>query len=367
MNKSHYRFVLIVSAVFVLFSIIVGCYSKLSGNPERISVEYRGAVLSHVHETGSGYGSKHFKVIHPHLKKVGYDTVQINTFGFINDLKDTTIVTKGDPTLTMASVESEIEKLKESGFKVMLKPHIWTAWWKFDHDTWNEMDYSRDPRNKINFKDPAQRAQWFSSYSDFVILQAELAEKTGVDIFVIGSELVKMSQYTDYWEDLIERVREVYGGKITYAAEGLNAFKIEFWDKLDYIGIDVYFTLCRKTDTTIANLLKGWSEIEPKIKSLSKKYDKKVIFTEIGYQSVEGTAKKPWEWVKKGNMSEQEQALAFEAMFTAFQYKPYMAGVFVWQYLTDLEIYEQEEIKRGFTPYGKKAEIVISTWFERSE
>jgi len=47
-------------------------------------------------------------------------------------------------------------------------------------------------------------------------------------------------------EKLIKKIREVYRGKLTYAAEGINAKNIEFWDALDYIGIDAYFALTDK-------------------------------------------------------------------------------------------------------------------------
>ena len=52
-----------------------------------------------------------------------------------------------------------------------------------------------------------------------------LTERNNVEIFVVGTELVGLSKYTMDWRRLIQKVREVYGGKLTYAAEGWNAFK----------------------------------------------------------------------------------------------------------------------------------------------
>lgn len=360
-------FVLMISAVLVLITIIVVCYSKLFGIEEQAAIEYRGAVLSHVHKFGSGYGSEHYKINYSHLKKVGYDTVQLNTFAFMNHREYTNLLSESDPTMTDKNIEAEIQNLKEYGFKVMLKPHVWIAWWNFDAESWKDLNHHRDPRNQIYFKDPIQRAEWFSSYTDFIISQAELAERTGVDILVIGTELVKMSKYTSRWVEIINRVRKVYRGKITYAAEGVNAFNIDFWDKLDYIGIDAYFNLCKKRDTTMKNLFRGWRKVEPGIRKLSRKYGKKVIFTEIGYKSVEGTASRPWEWDKVGKVSQEQQALAFEAFSIVFKNKPYLAGVFVWKYYADLDTYEEERIPQDFTPYGKKAEKVLSGWFGSQE
>jgi len=40
------------------------------------------------------------------------------------------------------------------------------------------------------------------------------------------------------------------------------------------------------------------------------------------------------------------------------------AGIFVWKYFTDMNSYERRNNEKGFTPYGKEAEKVISGWFE---
>ena len=172
-----------------------------------------------------------------------------------------------------------------------------------------------------------------------------------------------VSKYTDLWQELIRQIRKVYSGRLTYAAEGLNAKKIEFWGSLDYIGIDAYFPLSQKSNPTLNELIKGWKKYEPEIRGLSEKYGKKIIFTEIGYKSVEGTTIKPWEWSKNGEASESEQALAYEATYEVFSDKPYLAGVFVWKYFTDMNSYEKGNNLKGFTPYGKEAERVLSTWF----
>jgi hypothetical protein len=182
-------------------------------------------------------------------------------------------------------------------------------------------------------------------------------------MLVVGTELVGVSKYTENWKKLIEKIREVYSGKLTYAAEGRNAMKIDFWGALDYIGIDAYFPLTDKSGPTLEELVKGWKEYEPEMKKLSDKYNKQIIFTEVGFKSVEGTAIKPWEWNQDGKTSQEEQALAFQATSLVFQNAPYLAGVFVWKYFTDMNSYERRNNEKGFTPYRKEAEKIISGWF----
>lgn len=357
MERNKYKILAIGLIIILASSLFISLSSRVenkTGGSERSSLEYKGAVLAHIHKIGSGYGSDNSRNMHFHLKGIGYDTVQLNTFAYMRDRGQTGIITDGDPTMADRYLIDEIRNLHRSGFQVMLKPHIWIGGWNFDADNW---------RSKIDFADLGGRKQWFSNYTKFILGQAVLAEKTGVEILVVGTELVGVSKYTEEWKELIGEVRKVYSGRLTYAAEGMNAKSVEFWDSLDYIGIDSYFPLTDKADPTLRELVRGWKKYEPEIKELSEKYGKKVIFTEIGYKSVVGTAIKPWEWSEDSAVSQAEQALAFEATSIVFRDKAYLAGVFVWKYFTDMDSYEKDNIEKGFTPYGKKAEVTISGWF----
>ena len=357
MNKYTKFAILIIALAFIVVSA-VSLTNKQETNPglsHNTELQYKGAVLAHIHKIGHGYGSLLSKAMHAHLYGIGYDTVQLNTFAYMRSRKDTDVIMGHDPTMAEQYMVEEIRNLRKKGFKVMLKPHIWIGGLSLDADNW---------RNKIDFDDPEERKEWFKSYGKFILSEAELAAKTGVEIFVVGTELVGVSKYTEEWEELIKKVRDVYSGKLTYAAEGANANKIEFWDSLDYIGIDAYFPLSDRYGPTLKELVRGWEKYEPEINKLSRKYGRKVIFTEIGYKSVEGTAIRPWEWSKDGDVSQEEQALAFQATSLVFRDKPYLAGVFVWKYFTDMNSYERGNNLKGFTPFGKKAEGVLSSWFE---
>ena len=358
-NLSKTTFLILTSIVFILIAAALPSWSEeQSGSSNSSALEYKGAVLAHIHRIGNGYGSPPSKIMHSHLKNVGYDTVQLNTFAYMRDRRETDVITDGDPTMADKYLEAEIRNLRQAGFKVMLKPHIWIGGHNLDSGNW---------RNKIDYEDPGKRQKWFSSYEKFILGQAELAGRTGVEMLVVGTELVGVSKYTQEWTRLIRKIREIYDGKLTYAAEGMNAKNIKFWDSLDYIGIDAYFPLTDKSGPSLDELVRGWKKYQPEMKKLFDKYNKRIIFTEIGFKSVEGTAIKPWEWSKNGSVSEREQALAFEATSLAFKNKAYLAGVFVWKYFTDMNSYEKGNIPKGFTPYGKKAEEVISRWFGSGE
>ena len=235
-------------AVLVILIFTVASNFKGSDSNEVYDLKYKGAVLTHIHSIGNGYGSQSSKDMHSHLKNIGYNYVQLNTFAYMRNQKDTNIYIGGDPSMAVPYLESEIQNLHEIGFKVMLKPHIWIGGHDLDPDNW---------RSKIDFEDIEKREKWFDSYTKFILGEAELAQRTGVEMLVVGTELVGVSKYTDDWKKLIDDVRKVYRGKLTYAAEGINAKNIEFWYALDYIGIDAYFALTDKISPSLDELVEG--------------------------------------------------------------------------------------------------------------
>ena len=162
-----------------------------------------------------------------------------------------------------------------------------------------------------------------------------------------------MSKYRDYWKELIGEVRSVYSGKITYAAEGLNAKNITFWSELDFIGIDAYFKLTDKENPELNEILNGWNSYRKELKNLYRRYNRKIIFTEIGYKSVDGTTIKPWEWKKDKRINQEQQARAFEAFFRVFSKADYFVDFFMWKYFTDNESYEKNNIAGGLHPTTK--------------
>lgn len=364
MNRTKFVF---ASATLVLSCLtLFSLYDASDSSTENLSaykapeyeLEYEGAALAHIHIIGSGYGSESSKRMHSHLEKVGYDSVQLNTFAYMKDRRETEVVFGNDPTMTDSFLEQEIRNLHDAGFKVMIKTHVWVGGMKFDSDNW---------QGKIDFPDRKERKEWFSSYTSFILSQAELAEKNKVELLTIGTELVGLSKYTEDWRRLIRKVREVYNGKLTYAESGWNAKNVKFWDSLDYIGMDIYFTLTERKNPEVGELVEGWEEYEGEMEELSEEYGKKIIFTEIGYKSSEGAATKPWEWEADhaGGVSQREQANVYKATHLVFRDKPYLSGIFVWKYFTEMDSYERPNIEKGFTPYGKEAEKVISEWFKK--
>ena len=100
---------------------------------------------------------------------------------------------------------------------------------------------------------------FFAAFKTVMLQHASIAEKIGADLFIMGQELAlyfnsenRLSWgYQENWEDVLDSMREVYSGNITYGAHfGVShtnpsnnsneALKLSFGNSLDAIGIDMY-------------------------------------------------------------------------------------------------------------------------------
>lgn len=245
---------------------------------------------------------------------------------------------------------------KQAGLKTMLKPHIWlmgrnTGKWVGD----------------IEMQSEVQWQEWFASYSKFILHYAQLAEDQGIEALCIGTELYLPAVRREQdWRRLIRQIRKVYSGKLTYAANWYKEYEeVQFWDELDFIGVQAYFPLTSKNEPELAELKRGWQEHFASIDKLRQKYKKPIVFTEVGYKSTPDAAVEPWKWPDRDwqqvQLSEQTQANAYEAMFKQFWRQPWFGGTFIWKWYPRLRENRRDHL--DFTPQGKQAAAVMAKWY----
>ena len=284
-------------------------------------------------------------------------------FGYQEDYDTESVrYRRGDPK-RMARRDSmwrsHMKLAHDAGLKVFLKPHIWmrvTTGGKWRSDIF--------PKNDENWE------EWKKSYREFILFYAEKAEQNEVDLFCIGAELTRLTlEKSEFWETLIQDVRKVYSGKLTYAANWYKEYEnITFWNQLDYIGVQAYFPLVKNEYPTVAEISNGWNKFLPNIEAVQKKYNRPVLFTELGYKSTSNSAIKPWEWIdystdKNPPISLETQANSYQAFFDAVWEKEWFAGVHIWQWRADFDTSSGKE-NLDFTPQGKPAAQVIAKGFE---
>jgi len=235
---------------------------------------------------------------------------------------------------------------REKGVESILKPHLWVR------GEWPgaiEMDSEKD------------WAEWFGQYSEFILYYAHYAESHHIPILCIGTELELTSGREKEWRVLIDQIRAVFSGELTYAANFTEYEKIRFWDALDYIGIQAYFPLADKNNPDVGSLKKGWNRKIKEIEKVQKKFNKPVIFTEIGYCNTEDAAIEPWVWPnerKEVALSEDVQAACYQAFFETAWKMDWLAGAYFWKW------YPQPRGRDpDFTPQNKKAQEVMRSFY----
>ena len=138
------------------------------------------------------------------------------------------------PTVTDDEIRDAIRAAKALGQKVCLKPVVNCA-----DGTW---------RAYIGFFDwevPGEPnwTDWFASYTAFILHAALIAEEEACELFCIGCEMVRADGQEQRWRALIERVRSVYSGPITYNCDKYQEDHIEWWDAVDVIGSSGYYPI----------------------------------------------------------------------------------------------------------------------------
>ena len=253
---------------------------------------------------------------------------------------------------TISGITDIVNLAHEKGFKVMLKPHIWAigAWV-------GDIEYSTEE-------------EWLTfegSYMSYVLAFAKVAQSTNAEAFCIGVELKKVVvMRPNFWTTLIDRVRSVYKGKITYAANWDNYKNVSFWDKLDYIGIDAYFPTSDSKTPTVDECYNGWERDFLELKTVSEQYDKPIVFTEFGYRNIDYCAFEPWDESNNVTYNTDAQKNAYIALFRRFWSEPWFEGGFLWKWHARDEDVDGAQNNR-FTPQNKPVEDIIKDIYAEFE
>lgn len=290
------------------------------------------------------------------LKGINASHVALIPFGFLRDsmatevIFDTNFQWWGEQS---AGIKSLIKSYDSLGIKTMLKPHVWVRHqgWPGDYKLTSEEDWLK----------------WEASYKAYILHYAKLAQEMKIPLYCIGTEFRHASTERDtFWRSLIKEVRNIYSGKITYAANWDNFEKIKFWDQLDFIGIDAYFPLVHKPIPTVDELTEAWQKPKSAMQRMAERYEKPVLFTEYGYQSMESSAGNHWEIDhKSGVKNEQTQANAYEALYHTFWHESWIAGGFFWKWFPS-NFHNPDHTRKTFTPQGKQAEKVIAKYYDKN-
>lgn len=297
----------------------------------------------------------------PELRKFGVTHVTLVQFGFQRSIEHPEIRMNPDARWYSESdlgIREMARSADSLGMKIILKPHLWLGRYSAEGQS----------RDDIGYLEEDQWKAWEADYTTFLMHYAHLAEEVGADILVIGTELARSAhERPEYWRSLIENIRSVYRGRLTYAANWWEEYEhIEFWDLLDYIGVQAYFELSDQPGPTDEMLAEGWEPHVEVLSDLSERLNRPVLFTEIGYRNVDDAAAKPWRWPSRDEIGQVTpnnalQAQLYTVFFNELWNETWFSGAILWKWHGDRE--QRRASSLGFTPQGKPAEEIIRQWF----
>ncbi|TRZ43283.1 glycoside hydrolase [Robertkochia solimangrovi] len=289
------------------------------------------------------------------IKNINANYVAVMPYAFIADVKDPQVYYDTNRQWfgeRKIGIRQYIQCLKKGGLKVMLKPHVWVQHGIFTGDM-----------------EPDSEKAWQKledEYTKYILDFARVAEDEGVEVFCIGNELNKFAvQRSEYFKTLIASVRVLYSGKITYAENWDSFESVDFWEDLDYIGVNAYYPLSQNQTPLKEELFDSWKNYKKKLKHLSYKEEKPVLFTEYGYRSMDHSTREPW-YAKRitGRVNHTAQSVALEAIHESFWNENWFAGGFLWKWFPDRSRVGGLADNR-FTVQNKPAEMVIKSLYKK--
>jgi len=221
----------------------------------------------------------------------------------------------------------------------MLKPHVWYGTsWIGDFYLSTEEDW----------------LIWEENYTNYILNYAKIAETYKLDLLCIGTEMRQVILRRPlFFKNLILKIRKVYNGKLTYAANWDDYKLADFWDDLDYIGINAYFPLTNNKEPIVSELNDSWKPIKSELIQFHEKTNKQILFTEFGYESCDFNSKEPWGAQGNYKSNYLAQYNAYKSFFETFSHQKAFVGGFLWKWhLTRQTIVNKT---KAFTPQGKKA------------
>lgn len=251
-------------------------------------------------------------------------------------------------TLPDARLRGLIRRARARGIEVMLFPILWVEQRKIGE--WRGTLAPIDPD------------AWWRSYETFVLHYAQIAHEEGASIYSVGSELASLEAEEPRWRALIAKVRAIYGGRLIYSANWDHYAEVPFWDALDLVGLTAYYELTKDPDASVAELTQAWRKVRDALldwRALTRTRAP-LVFTELGYPSIDGTATAPWDYTRKTRVDLEEQRRCLEAFRRAWGHRDELAGVFFWNWFGP-----GGPDDRWYTLKGKPALDVVKRWYAR--
>lgn len=314
---------------------------------------HKGMTFAHEgYRIYNGYGSKLARESLDSLVNLSVNSLAIVPYSGTREIHKPVEygISKGAGTENDASVVHAHYAAQRRGMISLLKPQIWfPGSWPGEVEMQNEADWK----------------QFFVYYRRWITHYAMLAEIHQMELFCVGVEFSHATlRHPEAWRQLVQDLRQVYGGAITYAANwGEEIEKLGFGEALDFIGVNCYYPLSDRNQPSDEELTAGANEALDRIEKVANRYNKPVLFTEVGFRSIERPWEHPHDEPRGQDFNEDSQARCYAALLKAVEQRPWIKGLYWWKWPTFMP-YTQER-RTSFTPCGKAAERVLGDWYQK--
>ena len=249
----------------------------------------------------------------------------------------------------LEGTRQQVQEIHQQNLSVMIKPQIWIG-----HGTYT---------GEISMTTEEEWLKLEENYTNYIIDFVKIAKEENVEMFCIGTELREfVANRPYYWVGLIEKIKMIYAGQLTYAANWDDFDDVHFWNNIDYIGVDAYFPIGKERDTDADDLKKGWKKHLNALNTAANQFNKQILFTEYGYRSMESPAVKPWDYSTDAPVDMKAQCIALEALYQSVWHEEKFAGGFLWKWHADNQ-HAGGKRNNMFTVQNKAAMDVIRKYY----
>lgn len=285
------------------------------------------------------------------IARTGANTVSLVVPGYQENCASTSIFIDARKVPPKERIKALVARAKARKLRVVLMPIVLLE--NPGKDEW---------RGTIA---PTKWDPWWEDYSNFICYWAQIAQESGVDLLMVGSELVSTEAQTGQWRKLIARVRKIYPkGRLSYSANWDHYKTPAWWNDLDMIGMTTYHDLVGDKEPTLANILDGWRPIKQKILAWRAEINRPIIFTEVGWPNQPTCAQKAWNYYESKKTDPKAQAACFEAFFQTWINERSVAGILVWEWRSHEGQNTDPKTDTSYIPCDKPAMDVVRKYFQ---
>lgn len=337
-------------AIGLVSAVVLSCRAARQDSPKGTARKC-GVCFAHSSEAGGsrGYGSEDARSSLDELKQLGISHLSVTPFGYLPALDSSEVRGPGHypGEETPTRVRAVTHDAHARGQTVMLKPHLWVgggAW-----------------PGELAPSSPDAVERFFRTYRDFILSWATVAAETKAESFLIGVELRALTAaHPAKFRALIADVRRVYSGRLGYGANWDEVLAVEFWDELDFIGVQLYAPLRDAAEPLSIEALRAHARAWlSRYTLVATRTGKPLYLTEIGFTNRVGVTLDPHVWPEQKSAlrtdgGDEEQRLAYEAILSTFGESPLVERIYIWKWFTDVNT-DEERAGFGFMPRGKPA------------